>query len=349
MAKKPFALGLAILLVCTASQSAWAVVTGQYLLEGTAADTSGFGRNGTLNGAPTFGTGLYVGSTASLELDGTSQSMLLPAPSDFVRNAPGATLVAWVRPDSITGTRTILALNNGDTLSGGGLGSGRAVLQIASNQFRALGRIADGGSSVTLLGGSPVIGTTYMVAGVFDYAGGGLRLYVNGNQVGTSSPAWAANVPDTANLAAHLGANAIGTGEFWDGAIDGARIYNTALSATDILNLYVAESPAPPVPGDTNGNGLVEANDLTPIRDNWRMTGRTRQQGNLSGDTAGLVDFADFREWKTAILAGGGSLEGIDLSFTAVPEPAAALLVLIGSFGLCGCRGTRCRRTGHSR
>lgn len=343
MAIKPFALGLAILLVCTARQSAWAVVTGQYLLEGTAADTSGFGRNGTLNGAPTFGTGLYVGSTSSLQLNGTSQSMLLPAPADFVRNASGATLIAWVRPDNITGTRTIIALNNGDTASGGGLGSGRAVLQIASNQFRALGRIGDGGSSVTLLGGSPVIGNTYMVAGVFDYAAGGLRLYVNGNQVATSSPAWAANVPDTANLAAHIGANAIGAAEFWAGGIDGARIYNTALTATDILNIYAAETPAPPVPGDTNGNGLVEANDLTPIRDNWRMTGRTRQQGNLSGDVAGLVDFTDFREWKTAILAGGGSLEGIDLSFTTVPEPAAALLVLVGSFGLCGCRATRRR------
>jgi hypothetical protein len=341
MAIKPFALGLAILLACTAGQSAWAVVTGQYLLEGTAADTSGFGRNGTLNGAPTFGTGLYVGSTSSLQLNGTSQSMLLPAPTDFVRNAPGATLVAWVRPDDLTGTRTIIALNNGDAASGGGLGSGRAVLQTVGSQFRALGRIGDGGSSVTLLGGTPAIGTTYMVAGVFDYAAGGLRLYVNGNQVATSSPAWAANVPDTANLASHIGANAIGTGEFWAGAIDGARIYNTALTATDILNIYTAETPAPPVPGDTDGDGTVEPEDLTPIRDNWRLTGRTRTQGNLSGDSAGLVDFADFREWKTAILAGGGSLNDMDLSFAAVPEPAAVLLVLVGAFGLCGCRATR--------
>lgn len=343
MAMKPLALGLAILLTCAAGQSAWAVLTGQYLLEGTGADTSGFGRNGTLNGAPTFGTGLYVGSTSSLQLNGTSQSMLLPAPADFVRNAPGATLLAWVRADNITGTRTILALNNGDTASGGGLGSGRAVLQIASNQFRALGRVGDGGSSVTLLGGSPVIGNTYFVASVFDYASGGLRLYVNGSQVATASPAWAANVPDTANLASHIGANAVGTGEFWAGAIDGARIYNTALTATDILNIYTAESPAPPVPGDTDGDGIVEPEDLTPIRDNWRLTGKTRVQGNLSGDTAGLVDFTDFREWKTAILAGGGSLEGIDLSFAAVPEPAAALLVLMGAFGLCGSRTTRRR------
>jgi hypothetical protein len=343
MAIKRLALGLAILFTCAAGQSAWAVVTGQYLLEGTAADTSGFGRNGTLNGAPTFGTGLYVGSTSSLQLNGTNQSMLLPAPADFARNAAGATLVAWVRPDNLTGTRTIIALNNGDTTQGGGLGAGRAVLQTVGNQFRALGRIADGGSSVTLLGGTPVIGNAYMVAGVFDYAAGGLRLYVNGNQVAASTPAWAANLPDTANLASHIGANAIGTGEFWAGGIDGARVYDTALTATEILNLYVAESPAPPVAGDTNGNGLVEPNDLTPIRDNWRLTGRTRQQGNLSGDTAGLVDFVDFREWKTAILAGGGSLDGVDLSFTAVPEPAAVLLVLVGAFGLCGCRATRRR------
>jgi hypothetical protein len=76
---------------------------------------------------------------------------------------------------------------------------------------------------------------------------------------------------------------------------------------------------------------MVEPEDLTPIRDNWRLTGQTRLQGNLSGDTAGLVDFADFRQWKTACLAatcngGSGSLDGLNLSFLSVPEPSTAAL-----------------------
>ena len=43
------------------------------------------------------------------------------------------------------------------------------------------------------------------------------------------------------------------------------------------------------------------------------------------------VDFNDFSQWKTAFLAGGGSLAGVDLSFTIVPEPATALLLLAGA------------------
>ncbi len=82
---------------------------------------------------------------------------------------------------------------------------------------------------------------------------------------------------------------------------------------------------------------------MTPIRTNWRLTGKTRLQGNLSGDTAGLVDFTDFREWKTAILAGGGSLAGLDLSFASVPEPSTLGLVLVSTLGLAS-RATR-RRT----
>ena len=120
-----------------------------------------------------------------------------------------------------------------------------------------------------------------------------------------------------------------------------AQIFNSALTATEILDIYNAETFPPPVPGDTDGDGVVEPEDLTPIRDNWRLTGKSRLQGNLSGDTAGLVDFADFRQWKTAILAGGGSLSGLDLGFVSVPEPSAAVLVLIGLLGLWRCRGTR--------
>jgi hypothetical protein len=44
------------------------------------------------------------------------------------------------------------------------------------------------------------------------------------------------------------------------------------------------------------------------------------------------VDFDDFREWKTAFLAGGGSLAGVDLSFFGnVPEPASGMLVLLAA------------------
>lgn len=323
--------------------SALAVVTGQYPLNGNASDTSGFNRNGTIAGTPTNAAGLYQNSNGALDFNGADQSIQLPDNTDFIRNAPGATLMAWVRPDvSDAGAHTILVVNNADATQNGGLGAARANLQINAGTFRLLGRQADTGGSTTLTGGTPTLGTTYFVAGVFEYATSALRLYIDGQPVANSTvAAWTANVPDTANPVSRIGANFNGTAEFFNGVIDGARIFNTALSASEILSLYNAETFPPPLAGDTDGDGVVEPEDLTPIRNNWRMTGKTRLEGNLSGDQAGLVDFVDFRQWKTAFVGGGGSLDGIDLGFAAVPEPSAILLMLISAAVSVGRRSRR--------
>ena len=343
MKSKRYSFVVALAVVALACGTSFAVSTGEYLLDGNANDTSGLGRNGTIVGASTFGAGLYMNSGNALVQNANGQSITLPASTDFIRNAPGATLMAWVRPDgAVNGTQTILVVNNGDATQGGGIGAARANIQIAGGQFRAIGRQADTGGSSNAVGGTPVVGTTFFVAGVFEYATQAVRIYVNGQQAGsTTVAAW--NVPsaDTANLVARIGSNADGVTESWIGAIDGARIFNSALTATEILDIYNAETFPPPILGDTDNDGFVEPEDLTPIRTNWRLTGQTRLQGNLSGDTAGLVNFADFRQWKTAILLGGGSLAGLDLGFMSVPEPSAMLLLLLGSLGLFRCRTVR--------
>ncbi len=325
---------------------AQAVVTGEYLFNGTANDTSGLGRHGTLVGSPTFTAGLYQGSSNALLQTANGQSVQLPANTDFIRNAPGATLMAWVRPDDLSGTgaRNILVVNNSDPAAAGGIGAGRAIIEFnPANGFRAIGRQADSGGSTIVSGGTATIGQTYFLAGVFDYLNGDMFLYLDGVQIAsnTNIATWTTNSADSANLVARIGSHADGAQQHWIGAIDGARIFNTAMSASDILTLYNAETFPPPLPGDTDGDGIVEPEDLTPIRTNWRQTGKTRLQGNLSGDTAGLVDFTDFREWKTAILAGGGSLAGLDLSFASVPEPSTECGVVLGMLSAVGLRRRR--------
>jgi Concanavalin A-like lectin/glucanases superfamily/PEP-CTERM motif len=336
---------LCILVVLTSMtcQQSLAALTGEYKFEGTAADTSGFGRDGTLGGGPTFTGGLYPGSTSALLMSG-AQTVELPAGSDFIRNAPGATLMAWIRPDDLSATRNIMVVDNG----GAGIGAARALLEFNGGAFRAIGRRADSGSSTIISGGSPAVGQTYFVAGVFDYVNGDMFLYVNGQPAAsnTNITSWTSNSADTANAVARIGSHADGTQQFWFGAIDGARIFNTALTPEQVLNLYEHPDmiPGEPIIGDTDGDGVVELEDLDPIRMNWRQTGKTLPEGNLSGDTAGLVDFRDFRIWKTAYLnQGSGSLANVDLSFLGevVPEPSAVCLFLMGgSIGLTW-RGAR--------
>jgi hypothetical protein len=92
----------------------------------------------------------------------------------------------------------------------------------------------------------------------------------------------------------------------------------------------------PPVPGDTDGDGVVELSDFDPIRDNFRNIVSSRAEGDLVPNNR--VDFDDFRQWKTAFLAAGGSLAGVDLSFGSVPEPSAAALALMALLGVCKVR-----------
>lgn len=323
--------GMALVMLAALALTAQAALTGQYLFENNALDSSGNGRDGTIEGGAVFTTGLYHGSSQSLLQTAVGQSVALPADQDFIRNAPGATVMAWVRPDALdSASHTILAVNNADATSGGGLGAARALLQLQSSSFRLLGRQADSGGETSIVGHTALAGETYLMAGVLDYAGQTMTLYINGSAAAqkTNITAWTlgVNSSDTANLAARIGAGTDGTSEHFIGAIDGARIFDHAMAVEDILSIYAAEGP---LPGDANGDRDVNLADLAIIRLNWRATGKTRAQGNLTLDTQGLVDFSDFRQWKTAYLAGGGSLEGVNFGFLVVPEPSTFVLASV--------------------
>jgi hypothetical protein len=83
------------------------------------------------------------------------------------------------------------------------------------------------------------------------------------------------------------------------------------------------------VPGDVNGDGVVNASDFNVIRDHLFSAGN-RSQGDLTND--GVVDFVDFRAWKTAFEgSGAGSAASFD---SLIPEPATASLALLAASSL---------------
>jgi hypothetical protein len=92
----------------------------------------------------------------------------------------------------------------------------------------------------------------------------------------------------------------------------------------------IGGSFTPVLPGDTDGDGNPGEfpDDFEPIRANFRNAVALRNEGDLVPN--GVVDFDDFRQWKAAFLAGGGSLAGVDISFgTGVPEPAGGAIALL--------------------
>jgi hypothetical protein len=94
--------------------------------------------------------------------------------------------------------------------------------------------------------------------------------------------------------------------------------------------------------GDTDCDGDADLFDFEAIRSHFRKTVTMRSDGDLVSN--GVVDFADFHEWKTAFLSGGGSMEGVALNFSDAPEPTAIVCLLSGVFILTGASRTGRRR-----
>jgi enterochelin esterase-like enzyme len=79
----------------------------------------------------------------------------------------------------------------------------------------------------------------------------------------------------------------------------------------------------PPLVGDYNGNGSVDAADYTVWRDSLGSTANLAADGNGSGS----IDIADYEVWQSNFGNHSGSGAGAN---AAVPEPSTLLLLLSG-------------------
>jgi hypothetical protein len=81
--------------------------------------------------------------------------------------------------------------------------------------------------------------------------------------------------------------------------------------------------------GDADCDNDVDLDDFEAIRSHFRKNVSLRADGDLVSN--GVVDFADFRQWKGAYLAAGGSLDGMNFDFFTVPEPHMSVLVVMAA------------------
>ncbi len=77
-------------------------------------------------------------------------------------------------------------------------------------------------------------------------------------------------------------------------------------------------------PGDANGDGRVDINDLTIVLSNFGQTGMAWSQGCMDGDPSGTVDMNDL----TIVLSNYGYGVTAAAGVKAVPEPASLVLLL---------------------
>src|SRR6266850_1361178 len=209
-------------------------------------DVSGNNNNGTLQTGATWTPAGKYGN--ALSFDGVSGYVSVPASSTLNLGSNG-TIEAWVKPNVINVWSSVLAKGNVNADPPTNYG-----LEInSSNRFLCI--LGNGSSARTLSSTITVAaGTFYHVACVWN--GTQLQLYVNG-ALNTSV---AQNITPVANTSPLYIGQFGGNADRMNGTIDEVRIYNRALSATEIqtdMNTPIAPpGPAPTVSGVNPTSGI---------------------------------------------------------------------------------------------
>jgi len=203
-------------------------LVGEWLFNGSAADTSGKGNNGTLVGGPVAGSG-YDGGGAYV-LDGSSQYINVPSIPGSIFTNTSFTWSAWVKgsTNGVTNYMPTIGFASGSWFRLG-------FRQIAG--VWEFDQILDGTHSNTIKCGPAVSSTEWVFLAVSAQYGGNVSCYQNGTLGGAS-----AYVNDVTSGAPFGMGHCVGDAwaSYIQGTIDDVRLYSTAATAMTVQK-YFAE------------------------------------------------------------------------------------------------------------
>ncbi|MDD5687375.1 MAG: FG-GAP-like repeat-containing protein [Elusimicrobia bacterium] len=214
---------------------------GKWDMEGTSgsstvSDTSGNNNNGTLTGMDTSTCWISGEVGTGLKFDGVNDYVSVPNSTSLDINGSQLTLIAWVRVDAIDPTD----VNAHQIFIAKPAADGNHTAPYFAYSLHGVRASATeltprlwldiGGTGVSVAATQNIgIGTWYHLAAV--YNGATMKIYVDG--VESNSSAQTGNIA-ALGTALRLGANGGGT-ETFNGAMDGVKIYNIALTGSEIL------------------------------------------------------------------------------------------------------------------
>ena len=221
-------------------------------------DASGNGHDGTITGDPKWGGGKIGGA---LEFNGTGDVVELGA---FDVVGPGITIAAWLKPNSfgINDGRVLTKANEWGENDHWWMLS--TIAEAGEIRLRFRLKTTDGQSTTTLIASSGVveIGEWQHAAATWD--GTTMRLYLNGEEVGSTAKGGDAVATD-ASVKASIGSqppDAYATdishiSKYFDGFLDDVRLYDGALSQDEIQILMEASGGYAFAFGPTPADGTI--------------------------------------------------------------------------------------------
>ena len=200
-----------------------------------------YGRGGSFAAAPAAGatsSGESFENTKSVQFDGVDEEVSC------------GDMAALTAHDEITVSLWFYMTAAGDIAFGSGdnAGSGIFVQQAGTKMYFGVG----GAYLTTGSGTRPSEDAWHHFCGVFDPSIGGQRgvVYIDGAAVAfTGTMPTASGAKAGENI--YIGAYAIGTSHFWAGKLDEVAIWDSALSAAQVTNIYKGEENGGS--GGTNG------------------------------------------------------------------------------------------------
>jgi hypothetical protein len=148
------------------------------------------------------------------------------------------TIMTWVNPDTLRQNADDRIITKAD----GGLDvSGSIILEVSNQNPRFLVRA---GGSFTIIGASSTLSTNQFthLAGRYNFQTGDISLFRNGQPVANTN---AGQAPALSSQPWRIGEDnpIVGAGEFLDGTVDDTRIYQAALSDSQINQIYLNTKP----------------------------------------------------------------------------------------------------------
>lgn len=201
-------------------------LTGHYPFDNNGNDLSGNGNNLTANGTPTY---VYGVKDFAAVLNGSSQYFTAAANTvhDFTTGDFSFSFWLYRVTDSGGIEQLVIKFSAGNV--------GYRVFINASDKIQA--QIGDASGATSITGDTSIATATwYFVTVTFDRDGNGI-IYLNATSDGSASISGRALTITNAQTFT-VGRDSASSAEFFPGRIDDLRIYNTALTSTEVATLY---------------------------------------------------------------------------------------------------------------